>query len=74
MNWLKRIFRSTTTRAISKLILELTVTGLDPRVIKPLLLGIYAARDIAAELGKGREARFLDKLVRYMGSPARPTD
>ncbi len=74
MGWLKRLFESSTTRAISKLILELTVMGLDPRVIKPLLIGIYAARDIAVELGKEREQRFLDKLLRYMGSPERPRD
>ena len=72
MSWFSRFFKSATTRAISKLILELTVMGLDPRVVRPLVMGLYSARDIAQELDKGRELRFLDKLLRYMGNPGRP--
>ena len=74
MSWFSRFFKSATTRAISKLILEMSVMSLDPRVIKPLLIGIYAARDIAVESRKLREYHFLDKLLRYMGSPERPRD
>ena len=72
MNWFKRLFKSRAARAVSKLVLELSIISMDDRVVRPLLLGLYSARDVAVEIGAERETRFLDKLLRYMGSPGRP--
>ena len=74
MSWFSNFFNSSVARAVTRLALELSVMSLDNRVVRPLLVGLGAARQAADELGLEREKRFLGKLHRYMGEPEIPEE